>query len=554
VDDERVTWRRPVLPGLDRQNLVREMTAGLSLLALAVPLNIGYAQIAGLPPTAGLYAMIVPCVVFALFASSRQVVASPDAAIGALVGSSLTGLAVAGSADYVSMALAQAILCGLLFVAMSVLKLGFMATFLSKPILVGFVAGLALDVLVSQVAKMLGISLPAGAEFVDKVGELLAQLAQTSAWSAVLAVASLSLLLVGRRLARPVPWALLVLVLSTLWVTVAGLSERGVSVVGPVESGPPTLTIPSIDLATWLLLIPSAAALTLITTAEGLLVSRSYGDRRGYRIDPDRDLMAFGAANTAAGLTGGFSVGASVSRTAAMDQAGSRTQLPSVVAAVGALLLVAFGTGLLEQIPSPAIGAIVALAVLPLLGVDELRALWRHRRFEFAVAVGCLLGVLALGPIRGIAIAVVLSLVNLARRASSPHVDVLLPDAEGGSLTRSAPLGTVSAPGVVVLRFGAPLFFANGLVLESSVREAVTRPAAPVHHLVLDLEAVSDIDVTAAESLERTARWLDGHGVGLAYSRLHPVLRAGLETFDLLHGHDVYPTSRDAVRALAGSD
>ena len=549
---ERASGPRP-LAGLTRRNLARELIAGVTLLAIAIPLNIGYAQIAGLPPTAGLYALVVPSVVYALTVSSRQVVASPDAAAAALVASSIGGLAVAGSADYLTLALAQAILGGILFLLLAVFKLGFLANFLSKPILVGFVGGLAFDILVAQVAKMLGVKIDSGGEFVDKVVGLLTGLDTLNWWSVLISVVSLAILLVGRRVAAAVPLALVVLVLATIGVVLADLDQAGVAVLGPVEAGPPALTWPVIDWTTWFVLVPSAMALTLVTTAEGLLVSRSYGEKRNYPTRPNRDLFAFGLGNIAAGATGGFTVGSSTSRTAAMDQAGSRTQLPSLVTALGTLLLLVFGTGLLEDIPSPAIGAIVAVAIVPLLGIREFRALWRADRFEFAVAAVCFLVTLFIGSIPGILVAFVLALVNLAKRAANPAIDVLAATGEPTeSLLEEAPVGTVTAPGVIVVRLAAPLFFANGSVFAEAVKRAVTAaPEASVHHVVVDMEAVTDVDVTGAESFEALETWLSERRIELGFSRVRPDALARLTQLGLLGDHAVYDTNRAAVAALA---
>ncbi|WP_448811634.1 SulP family inorganic anion transporter [Agromyces bauzanensis] len=542
------------LEGLDRRNLGRELAAGVTLLAIAVPLNIGYAQIAGPPPTAGLYALVVPAVVYALTVSSRQLVASPDAAAAALVASSLVGLAAAGGGDYATMALAQAILSGIMFLLASVFKLGFLASFLSKPILVGFVGGLALDILVSQIAKMLGVSIDSGEEFVGKLVGLVTNLGEVDAWSVAIAVGAVAILLVGRRLARAVPWALVVLVLATVLAVLADLEDAGVDVLGEVPEGPPTLTWPVLDWTTWLVLVPSALALTMVTMAEGLLVARSYAEKRGYRDDPDRDLFAFGLGNIAAGATGGFAVGSSTSRTAAMDQAGSRTQLPTLVAAVGTLLLLIFGTALLADIPSPAIGAVVAVAIIPLLGIRELISLWRLDRFEFAVAAVCFLTTLLVGAISGIVVAFVLALINLARRAARPALDVLAADGEPtGSLLDPAPAGSVTAPGVVVVRLAAPLFFANATSFAEAAKRAVTDATEPVHHVVLDGEAVTDLDVTGAEAFEELRGWLDERGVTLSMSRMRPEVRRRFERFGLLEGVQVHPTNRAALAALTGA-
>lgn len=541
-----------LLPGLTRHNVAREALAGVTLLAIAVPLNIGYAQIAGLPPTAGLYALVVPAVLYALVVSSRQVVASPDAAAAALVASSVGGLAVAGSADYAVMALAQAILSGVLFAAAAIFKLGFLANFLSKPILVGFVGGLALDIMVSQLAKMFGVKLDSGAEFVEKVGDLVGGLPRLNLWSVLISVAGMVILLLGRRYARTIPWALVVLAAATLVVLATGLEQAGVAVLGPVEAGPPTLTWPVLDWSTWLALVPSAIALTLVTTAEGLLVARSYAEKNGYTTKPNRDLLAFGVANIASGASGSFAVGSSTSRTAALDQAGSRTQLPTIVAAAGTLLLLLFGTAVLEHIPSPAIGAVVAVAILPLLGIREFIALWRLDRFEFAIGATCFLATLFIGAIPGILIAFVLALINLAKRAANPTIDVLT----SGSDSRSALVDTASprtstAPGVLIIRIAAPLFFANGAVVADAVKHAIHEAGGDtVRHVILDLEAVTDIDITAAEALRSLKEWLTEHQIQLAFSRARPTLLERARALKVLDAEQTYPSNRAALDAV----
>ena len=542
------------LAGLSRQNVGREVLAGVTLLAIAVPLNIGYAQIAGLPATAGLYALVLPTVLYALVVSSRQVVASPDAAAAALVVSSVGGLAAAGSADYATMAMAQAIICGVMLALLSVFKLGFLANFLSKPVLVGFVGGLALDILVSQVAKMLGVKIDSGGEFVEKVTDLIAGLGTVNPWSLLISVCALAILLVGRRLLAAVPWALIVLVAATVVVTVTPAVEAGVAVLGEVPAGPPTLTWPTLSLAQWLALVPSAMALTLVTTAEGLLVARSYAEKRRYPDDANRDLLAFGVGNVAAGMSGSFSVGSSTSRTAAMDQAGSRTQLPSLVLALGSLLLLLFGTALLADIPSPAIGAIVGVAVLPLLGIPEFKELWKLDRFEFWIAAVCFLVTLLVGSIMGILVAFVLAMINMAKRAASPAIDVLAAnDTPSGSLLVAAPPGTSTAPGVVVVRMAAPLFFANGDVFATAVKQAVTAvdDTQPVHHLVIDMEAVTDVDVTAAEAFAGLRDWLDSNHVELSFSRVRAQARDRLSRLEIVRDERIFPTNRDAIAALA---
>lgn len=542
------------LQGLTRKNAAREAMAGVTLLAISVPLNIGYAQIAGLPASAGLYALIVPTVIYALLVSSRQVVASPDAAAAALVFSSLVGLGVAGE-NFAAMAAAQAILSGLMLFLAAWLKLGFLANFLSKPILVGFVGGLAMEILLSQFAKMLGLKLASGEEFFVQLVVLLGGIGGMNPWAASLSLVSLAILLLGRRYLPVVPWALVVLVLGTLATAGLALEAKGVAVLGEVPAGPPQFSFPRLELANWLALIPSALALTLVTVAEGLLVIRSYAEKNKYKTNSNQDLFAFGAANVASGLSGSFTVGSSTSRTAAMEQAGSRTQLPSLVLAGGTLLLLLFGTELLAQIPSPAIGAVVAVAVFKLLGLEELRELWGASRSEFGIAMACFLGVLVVGPLGGLLFAFVLSLVNLVRRAANPTIDVLVGSADPTvSLTESASGARETAPGVVVLRIAAPIFFANGALLADRISGLLDGPGQRPRVVVLDLEAVSDIDVTGADALRESIRKLADEGIGFAYTRMRPGLRDRFAGLELVEGTREFATNREAVAALVPSE
>lgn len=540
-----------LLPGLTRRNAGTEVLAGITLLAIALPLNIGYAQIAGLPPTAGLYALVLPSVAFALIASSRHLVAAPDAAAAALVGSALSGVAVAGTAQYAAMAAAQAIVGGLLFLACAVFRLGFLADFLSKPILIGFVGGLATDILLSQIAKMMGIKVDSGAEFFERLVQLITRLGSVHWWSLGLSLAAIAVLVPARRRMPTVPWALIVLIAATVASITLHLTARGVAVLGSVPSGPPVLAFPRLDWHQWVAVILPALAITTVTVGEGLLLARSYADKYGYSTSANRDLAAFGAANIASGMSSGFTIGSSTSRAAAMDQAGSRTQLPLLVMAAGALLLLIFGADLLADIPSPAIGAIVGVSVAKLIGIGELRHLWRLSRFEFAVAATCFTGVLLIGPLAGIVLAFVLSLINLLRKAARPAVDVLQgSDNPHLSLTASDAGAGETVPGVIAMRFAAPIFFGNAQTLSAAIRRAVREAPHPVSAFVLDMEGVTDVDVTGAEALAKELQWLQGQGITFAYSRVRPQLRANLVRMHLLQGHNVFETNRAAVAAL----
>lgn len=527
-------------------------SAGITLLALAVPLNIGYAQIAGLPPLAGLATLVVPAIVFALLTTSRQLVTAPDASAAALVASSLAPLAAPGSVEYLDLAAAQAIVGGVFFALFWLFRLGFLADFLSEAVLVGFVGGLAAEILVDQIAKMLGLQLDAE-EFFAECWELVTQLPHLHGWSALVAAVALVILLAGRKVSQRFPWALVVLVVTTLLVMWADLENRGVAVLGPVEGGLPPLHVPAVDIGDVLAVAPSALALTLVALAEGLLTARSYAERHGYRVDPNAELLAFGGTNVAAGLFGGFSIGSSASRTAAVDQAKSRSQWATVVAAALALALLLWGTGLLTNIPSPALGAIVGFAVVPILGVQELGRLWRLRRSEFAVAVACYLGVLVLGPIRGVLVAFLLSVIDVVRRAADPPVDTLGRASGRTRFVSRTRTPEVSLPdGVVVLRFAAPVFFANASTFQERAADLVApEDAPPARVLVIDAEGITDVDVTGSTAVKAVLDRCDELEVLVLVTRLRVDLATTLAGFGLLDRVEVFDTNAAAVEAVS---
>ncbi|NRQ34629.1 STAS domain-containing protein [Nonomuraea sp. NN258] len=520
----------------------REITAGVTLAALAIPLNIGYAQIAGLPPVVGLYSAIVPMLVFALFCSSRQLVASPDAPIAALIASLLTAIAAKpGSPQYAELAYAQALVCAVVFLLFFAFKLGFLADFLSEPVLVGFIAGLAVEILTSQVKKILGIHTTAE-RFFPELWEIITKIPQAHPWSVVVGVATMLVIVVLRRLAPALPGPLVALVAATVAVAWAGLDRHGVSVLGHVPSGLPVPHWPSITLGQWAALVPGAIAICAVTLADGLLVARRYAEQRGYRLDADTELRAFGLANLAAGFTQSMTVGSSASRTAAMDATGSRSQVPSAVCALVVAVLVAFFSGVLAYLPNAALAGIVAVAVVRLIDARKLGELWRLRRSEFWIAVVCLLGVPVLGSLTAVVIAFLLSAVDVVRRAARPSTAVLRPG-EHGRYVR----GDTAGP-LTVYRFESQLFFANAGTFKTELARLADQGA---RWIVLDAGAISDVDTTGAEALRESADKLRERGVTFAVSRATGGLRRLLAHYgltDLTH-YDSNEAAAAAYRA-----
>ncbi len=558
-------------------DLPREIIAGVTLAALMIPLNIGYAQVAGLPPIVGLYAAIVPMIAFALLSTSRNLVASPDAPIAALIGGLLASLAAPEDPRYVQLAFGLALLCALIFVLFWLFRLGFLANFLSRAVLIGFITGLGIEVFTSQLKKIMGVSLEAEGYFREVV-ELVRKIPEANLYAAAIGVGSIVIIRLLKRYAPKLPGALIALVLMTAVVAIFNLDARGVSVLGAVPSGLPTLVWPQLALSDYVRLLPGALAICGVTLAEGLLIGRKYAQKYSDKLDADQEMFAFGAANAAAGLTGAFVIGSSASRTAAMDGAGARSQIPSLVAAGVVAILLLFFSPLLALLPNAALGGIVANAVLSLIEVDELRKLFRMRRSEFWIAVVCLLSVLVLGALPAVIIAFLLSTIAVVGRASTPQTAVMavLPDGRGYyAHVDEGAHQIVTQPGLIIYRFGSSLYFANAntftdeaqrLVEEATAKGDDERPSIPissaseggrgigeVRWFVLDAEAINDIDTTGAEALRTVAEVLKKRGVTLALSRANPRVPGLLKAYDLDEAIPEllrFQTNRDAVAAF----
>jgi sulfate permease, SulP family len=575
----KIRWPRPLagLRGLKLADVPREASAGVTLAALMIPLNIGYAQVAGLPPVAGLYAAIIPLAVFVLLTSSRHLVTSPDASMAGLVGAALVAFAAPGDPLRLQYALALAVICGLLFFVFWFFRLSFLANFLSRAVMAGFITGLGIEVFTNQVRKILAApqvadaasGMMAAAEqlkesmatSVNTEGYFLELLAlfhsipRANLYSVAIGVSAFLIVRLMKRYTPKIPGALVALVLLTVIVAWFNLPAKGVGVLGAMPSGPPALTVPHIPAADYLRLLPSAFAIVAILLCEGLLVVRSYSNKYGYKADGDQMLFAYGAANLAAGFTGSLVTGNSPSRSAAMDGAGAKSQLPSLVAAVTIAVVMLFFTDYLAFLPNAALAGIVANAVLSLIEVHELRELWRMRRSEFWIAAACLLSVLALGPLRAVIVAFLLSTIDVIRRASTPDT-AALQEAPDGSHFVPVPVGEAASPsGLVFYRFGAPLYFANATLFLDEIEQLLARATTPIRWFVLDAEAMVDVDTTGAGVLRQAITLLSKQGVTFAVSRADRSFRSWLEKYGLMELVDpkrFYPTNRHAAAAFRG--
>jgi high affinity sulfate transporter 1 len=559
------------LRGITRASLPNEISAGITLAALIIPLNIGYAQVAGLPPAVGLYAGILPLAIFALFSSSRHVISSPDASTAALMAAALLGMAAPGDPLRVHYALVIALLCGLILLIFWYFRLAFLANFLSRPVLVGFLSGLGIEVFTNQARRILG----AAAGNVSQVGMTIHQIKEAmpietegyflgmlafvksfphaNLYTVAIGVATILIIRLLKRYVPKLPAALVVLVLMTTVVALFNLDEKGVGILGAVPAELPSLSLPRVPLTDWLKLMPGAMAIAGITLCEGLMVSRRYSQKYGYKADGNQVLFSFGMANAAASLTGSLAMGNSPSRAATMDSLGAKSQLPSLVAAGTVALALLFFSDTLAMLPNAALAGIVANAVLSLIEVHELRLLYRMRRSDFRIALVCLFSVLILGPLRAVIIAFLLSTIEVVRRASRPQTSVLQEAADGSYLCPGETDCNLTTSGLIVYRFEAPLYFANANLFMEQIEQLITQAPEPIKWFVLDAQAIVDIDTTGAEALKQVLILLANHNVTFALSRVNGHVLSLLKRYGLF-GQDeeikLYATNRQAVSSF----
>lgn len=505
----------PALVGYRRDDLPHDLIAGLSVAAVALPVGVAYAQLAGFSPVVGLYVSILPLVAYALFGTSRQLIVGPDAATCALVASAVLPLAGGDPDRYLSLSIALAMLAGLFCIGASFLRLGALADFLSMPILLGFLNGISLHILIGQLGKLFGFAVDAQG-IVPAALEVARKLHLTHWPTLAVGVGTFVVLLAAGRLLPRLPAALIALVAAGLAVALLELDAQGVAVIGAVPAGLPTFALPTFSLDLLDDVVAAAAGLALVSFSSMMLTARSFASRNGYDIDADREFAALGAANIAAAVSQGFAVSGADSRTAMSDSAGGRTQVTGLVAAAAIAVVLLLFTEPLRYVPIAALGAVLIKASLSLLDLKALRELFTLSRAEFALSVLATLGVIWVGAIEAILVAVALALLRFVRLTSRPPVEVLgeVPDHPGfHSVVRHPDAKT--EPGLLLLRFNAPLVFFNAPYFRQQARAAVESAGPGLQWLVLDMVPVTQVDTTGYFELRNLAETLKAQGVEL---------------------------------------
>jgi high affinity sulfate transporter 1 len=517
---------------------------------------MAYAQLAGLPAVTGLYTTIACLVGYALFGPSRVLVLGPDSSISPLILAAITPLlAGGGSTTAIALAGMLALLVGLTEIGLGLAKLGFVADLLSKEVQVGYMNGLGITIIVGQLPKLFGFSTDADS-FTSEVKAFFEGLDQTSATTLIVGLAVLVLLLVLPRLTTRLPAILIAVVAATAVSAIFGLSEHGVATVGALPQGVPSPSFPWTKASDVGPLLIAAVGITLVSLTDTIATATSFAARRGDEVRPNQEMIGMGAANIAASLFQGFAVSTSGSRTAVAEQSGAKSQVTGLVGAalVGVLLL--FLNSLLADLPQTALAAIVIVAALSLMDLAILRRYYEVRRSALAVSLVATAGVMLLGVLQGIVVAVALAILLFFRRNWWPHGAVLgrVGAVEGWHDVDAYP-GALQLPGVVVYRWEAPLFFANAGSFREQIRR-LARESKP-NWIVLQCEAITDVDVTAAEMLEQLDNELNAAGIHFAFAEMRGrlqelTLRYGLmETLDRDH---FYPTLEAALAAIEAMD
>ena len=514
--------------GYQRQWLLSDILAGLSVTIVMIPSVIAYAGLIGIPPQYGLYAALVPLIVYPLFGSSRQVIVGPDIAITLLIASAVVPLAAGDINRAATFAAIIAFLSGLLLLLGARAKFGAVADFFSKPVLVGYMTGAALILMASQLSTLFGIPLHR-TEFFPLLSELAGKLTLTNLPTLLLGGLILCMLLLLRRFMPKVPGALLVCLVATGVSWALGLETRGVAMVGSFPGGLPDFSFPAMTMRDIHGLLPAAFSIALLTYTECILLARAFGEKNDYEVDPTQELTALGWADIATSLFHGFSVTGSQARTTVNDASGGKTQLVSFIAAGTLALFILFLTPMIDVLPKVALAAILISAGLSLIEFDAMGRIYRYYPRSSLLAAITTVGVLVAGVIPGILFGVTISLIGLIHRISRPMDAVLQPvPGHGYHDIGENPTGQ-TVPGLIAYRFYAPLLFSNAGHFVEHVRELVARCPTPVRWFLIDAQAITDIDVTAAESLRNLIKELHEQGVVLKIARANRPLREILE-------------------------
>lgn len=523
----------------DKRWLQADVIAGATVWGVMTPSAMAYAQLAGLPPQHGLYAAMFSLIAYAIFGSSRHMKVTTSSTVAVMAASIVGVLGVTDPAQYLVLVSALALFTGLGLVIAGAVKLGFIADFLSKPITIGFIFGIAITVFIGQLPKLLG--LPGGSgNVLQQLLQLFSRLSQFNPYTLIVSVVSLAGLFVLRRRFPKLPSGLIVLALAILAVWILQLEQRGISLVGSVPQGLPQFAFPAVPLRDFVSLVVGGMGLIFVAAGESLGTARAYANRYRDGLDADQELIALGGSNIAAGLFQGLPVDVSLSTTATSDNAGAKTQLSSLVIAglVAVTLLVL--APLFGFLPDAVLGALVIMSVIGLMDVRGMLEIYRLRRTDFALALVALLGVVLSDVLTGLLLAVILALVMVLYRASRPYLAQLgqIPEMPGayGDLARRPE--NVPVDGLLIVRMDAPLYYFNANVATRQIREWVTAAQPSPRALLLDVGATADLDITSAQTLYDLVADMKAAGTDVLFAHVRGSVRDRLSRLNMYQAMD----------------
>jgi high affinity sulfate transporter 1 len=551
-------WMR-WLPGLQMLRryeaawLPNDLMAGLVLTTMLVPVGIAYAVASGVPGIYGLYATIVPLLAYALFGPSRILVLGPDSALAAVILAVVLPLSRGDPMRAVALASMMAVVSGLVCILIGVMRLGFVTELLSTPIRYGYMNGIALTVLISQLPKLFGFSIDSTGPGRDVVQIVQSILGGQANWTAfAVGGSTLVAILVLKRWKR-IPGLLIAVVGATIAVGALGLESAGVKVLGSLPQGLPSFALPWIDLADLGQVVIGGCAVAMVSFADTSVLSRTYSAKTRTHVDPNQEMIGLGAANLATGLFQGFPISSSSSRTPVAEAAGSKTQLTGVFGAVAVALLVLLAPNLLQDLPNSALAAVVIAAAIGLFEFYDLRRIFRIQRWEFWLSIVCFVGVAVFGAIPGIGLAVAIAVIEFLWDGWRPHFAVLgrVDGIRGFHDIKRYPEARL-VPGLVLFRWDAPLFFANAELFHQRLLEAVAQSPTPVKRIIVTAEPVTSIDVTSADMLAELEQALRESGIEMRFAEMKDPVKDKLKRFELLErfgAASFHPTVGAAVDA-----
>ena len=512
-----------------REWLGSDLIAGLSVAAAALPIGIAYAQLAGFSPVVGIYSCILPPVAYALFGSSRQLIVNPDAAACAIVAATIAPLAAGNAERYLDLSIVLTFLTGLLCIAGGIAGFGIIANFLSRPILTGYLNGIALSIIAGQLGTLLGFKIPSEG-FFRTIGEAVSRLGETQIATLVLGLSLFVLLRLLKKFAPLVPGPLVAAIVGVAAVYLMGLQEQGVSVVGFVPAGFPAPRIPSVSASELSPLLFGASGIVLVSFCSMMTTARGFAAKNNYPINVNQDMIALGVSDIASAFNRGFVVSGADSRTAVADASGGKSQMTSLVAAGVMALVLLFLTGPLSFVPTVALAAILISSALGLFDFASLRRYRRVSSVEFGFSIVAMLGVMTVGVLPGVLVAVGLAILNLLRLGSRPHDAVLTPvEGQIGVYTTNKDEDKTNIPGLIIYRFDGSLLFFNADYFKERVRAIVEKAGTKPERFLLDAEAIPILDITGADALDELRAEFAKSGVELAIARAKGPFRVMLE-------------------------